>query len=463
MGHTLAEKILAAKAGREQVSPGEFINARVDLVLASELSAVVAIEEFSKIKGAHIFDPTKVVFVMDHFTPAKDIQSAEIVKRCREFAREHGLRFFDVGRAGIQHILLPEQGMVSPGDLIAGADSHTCTYGFLGAFGTGIGSTDAAAAMALGELWLKVPESMLLEYHGTPPPWVGGKDLILHTIGAIGVEGARYMAMEMRGEALDHLGMADRFAMANMAIEAGAKTGLIAADQQTLEFVRSRGARDGLTFQSDPDAEYVVHHEFDTTRLEPFVAVPFLPENVRPASQLGDIEIDQVVIGMCTNGNLEDLRAAASVLKGRKIHPRVRAVVIPGSQKVYLDAVREGLVQVFIEAECSVSTPTCGPCLGGHMGVLAAGERCVSTSNRNFRGRMGHPDSEVYLANPYVAAASAIVGHIASPAEVLGHGRAGARARRGSDRPQGGERKGDGQPERRPSAPRSGRKRAGHG
>ena len=452
MGHTLAEKILAAKCGRAQVYPGEFINARVDLVLASELSAVVAIEEFGKIKGARVFDPHKVVFVMDHFTPAKDIKSAEIVKRCRQFAREHDLRFFDVGRAGIQHVLLPEQGMVSPGDLIAGADSHTCTYGFLGAFGTGIGSTDAAAAMALGELWLKVPESMLLEYHGTPPPWVGGKDLILHTIGAIGVEGARYMAMEMRGEALGHLGMADRFTMANMAIEAGAKTGLIAADEQTLQFVRSRGAPEGLAFQSDPDAEYAAHHEFDVTRFEPFVAVPFLPENVRPVSQLAGIEIDQVVIGMCTNGNLEDLRAAASILQGRKIHPRVRAVVIPGSQRVYLEAVREGLIQVFIEAECSVSTPTCGPCLGGHMGVLASGERCVSTSNRNFRGRMGHPDSEVYLANPYVAAASALAGRIASPAEVLGDRRTEAR-----------NRKGDGGAREKVAAPGLKGKRARHG
>ncbi len=420
MGHTLAEKILAVKCDREELFPGEFITAQVDLVLASELSAIVAIEEFEKIRGARIFDPRRVIFVMDHFTPAKDIRSAEIVKRCREFANEHGLRFFDVGRAGIQHILLPEKGMVSPGDLIAGADSHTCTYGFLGAFGTGIGSTDAAAAMALGELWLKVPESLLFEYHGEPPPWVSGKDLILHTIGQIGVEGARYQVMEMRGEALDHLGMADRFSMANMAIEAGAKTGLIAADAQTKEYVRSRGAPEGLLLESDPDAEYAAQYEFDVSEFEPYVALPYLPENVKPASELADIEIDQVVIGMCTNGNIEDLRAAASLLKGKKIHPRVRTVIIPGSQQVYLDAVREGLIDIFIEAECSVSTPTCGPCLGGHMGVLAAGERCVSTSNRNFRGRMGHPDSEVYLANPYVAAASALSGHIASPAEVAG-------------------------------------------
>jgi 3-isopropylmalate/(R)-2-methylmalate dehydratase large subunit len=419
MGHTIAEKILAEKCGRTEVYPGEFINAQVDLVLASELSGIVAIEEFEKIEGARIFDPEKVVLVMDHFTPSKDIESAEIVKRCRAFAQQHGVRFFDVGRAGIQHILLPEKGLVAPGDLIAGADSHTCTYGFMGAFGTGIGSTDAAAAMALGELWLKVPQSIRLEYHGRPPAWVGGKDLILHTIGQIGVEGALYQVMEMVGEAFEYLTMADRFSMANMAIEAGAKTGIIPADAQTKQFVARRNDRSGTAFQSDPDAEYAAHHEFDVTEFEPFVAVPFLPENVKPVSEVAGLQIDQVVIGMCTNGNLEDLRAAASVLKDRKIHPGLRTIIIPGSQQVYLDAVREGLVEIFIEANCAVSTPTCGPCLGGHMGVLAAGERCVSTSNRNFRGRMGHPDSEVYLANPYVAAASAIAGTIASPAEIV--------------------------------------------
>ena len=419
MGHTIAEKILAEKCGRDEVSPGEFINARVDLVLASELSGIVAIEEFEKIEGARIFDPDKVVFVMDHFTPAKDIESAEIVKRCRAFAREHGIRFFDVGRAGIQHILLPEKGLVAPGDLIAGADSHTCTYGFMGAFGAGIGSTDAAAAMALVELWLKVPESIRLEYHGQPPPWVGGKDLILQTIGEIGVEGALYQVMEMTGESLDFLSMADRFSMANMAIEAGAKTGIIPADAKTKQFIESRGNPPGKVFQSDPDAEYAAHYDFDVTEFEPFVAVPFLPENVKPVSEVAGLEIDQVVIGMCTNGNLEDLRAAASLLKGRKIHPRLRTVIIPGSQQVYLDAMREGLIEIFIEANCSVSTPTCGPCLGGHMGVLAEGERCVSTSNRNFRGRMGHPDSEVYLVNPYVAAATAIAGTLSSPAEFV--------------------------------------------
>lgn len=418
MGHTLAEKILAVKAGRDEVFPGEFINARVDLVLASELSGVVAIEEFEKIRGARIANPDRVVLVMDHFTPNKDIKSAEIVKRCRTFAAEHGVRFYDVGRAGIQHILLPEKGLVSPGDLIAGADSHTCTYGFIGAFGTGIGSTDAAAAMALGEMWLKVPETVRIVFHGKPPAWVGGKDLILHTIGKLGVEGARYQALEMTGEALDHLDMADRFSMANMAIEAGAKTGLIPADARTEAFVRERNAPPGLVFQSDPDAAFAITYEFDVSTFEPYVAVPYLPENVRPASSLAEIEIDQVVIGMCTNGNLEDLRAAAGILRGRTIHPRLRTVIIPGSQKVYLDAVREGLIETFIEANCAVSTPTCGPCLGGHMGVLASGERCVSTSNRNFRGRMGDPTSEVYLANPYVAAATAVAGHIATPADL---------------------------------------------
>ncbi|MDH3944330.1 MAG: aconitase/3-isopropylmalate dehydratase large subunit family protein, partial [Anaerolineae bacterium] len=300
MGHTLAEKILADKSGKPEVSPGEFINARVDVVLASELSGILAIEEFEKIDGARVFDPEKVVLVMDHFTPAKDIKSAEIVKGCREFARKHGLRFYDVGRAGIQHILLPEQGLVVPGDLIAGADSHTCTYGFMGAFGTGIGSTDAAAAMALGEVWLKVPESIKFVYHGKPPKWVGGKDFILHTIKEVGVDGARYQAMEFTGEAVDDLGLADRFAMANMAIEAGAKTGLFAADDKTRAFAEKRSKRAGTYWRSDPDAEYSAVYEYDVSEFEPFVAVPYLPENVKPVSQVAGLEIDQVVIGMCT-------------------------------------------------------------------------------------------------------------------------------------------------------------------
>jgi 3-isopropylmalate/(R)-2-methylmalate dehydratase large subunit len=418
MGHTLAEKILAAKCDQKELFPGQFINARVDLVMASELSGILTIEEFEKIKNARVFDPKKILFVMDHFTPAKDIKSAEIVKQCREFALKHGIRFYDVGRAGIQHILLPEQGLVAPGDLIAGADSHTCTHGFVGAFGTGIGSTDAAVAMAIGEMWMKVPESVKFVYHGKPQKWVGGKDLILHTIALIGVEGARYQAMEFTGEAVENMAMSDRFSMANMAIEAGAKAGLFAADETTRAYVHARGRDDGLYLQSDADAEYSAVYDIDVSKFEPFVAVPFIPENVKPVSELNELEINQVVIGMCTNGNIEDLRAAAEILKGRKIHPRVRAVIIPGSQKVYLDALREGLIEIFIDAECSVSTPTCGPCLGGHMGVLASGERCVSTSNRNFRGRMGHITSELYLANPYVAAASAVAGRIVSPASL---------------------------------------------
>lgn len=418
MGHTLAEKILAAKCDQKELSPGQFINARVDLVMASELSGILTIEEFEKIKNARVFDPKKVLFVMDHFTPAKDIKSAEIVKQCREFANKHGIRFYDVGRAGIQHILLPEQGLVAPGDLIAGADSHTCTHGFVGAFGTGIGSTDAAVAMAIGELWMKVPESVKFIYHGRLPKWVGGKDLILHTIALIGVEGARYQAMEFTGETIDSMGMSNRFSMANMAIEAGAKAGLFAADATTRAYLHARGRDDGLYLQSDADAEYAATYDIDVSKFEPFVAAPFIPENVKPVSELNHLEINQAVIGMCTNGNLEDLRAAAEILKGRKIHPRVRAVIIPGSQKVYLDALREGLIEIFIEANCSVSTPTCGPCLGGHMGVLAAGERCVSTSNRNFHGRMGHVTSELYLANPYIAAASAVAGRIISPASL---------------------------------------------
>jgi 3-isopropylmalate/(R)-2-methylmalate dehydratase large subunit len=418
MGHTLAEKILAAKCDEKELFPGQFINARVDLVMASELSGILTIEEFEKIKNARVFDPKKVLFVMDHFTPAKDIKSAEIVKQCREFAHKHGIRFYDVGRAGIQHVLLPEQGLVAPGDLIAGADSHTCTHGFVGAFGTGIGSTDAAVAMAIGEMWMKVPESVKFVYHGKLPKWVGGKDLILHTIALVGVEGARYQAMEFTGAVVESMGMSNRFSMANMAIEAGAKAGLFAADETTRAYLHARGRDDGLYLQSDVDAEYSAVYDIDVSKFEPFVAVPFIPENVKPVSGLSELEIDQVVIGMCTNGNIEDLRAAAEILKGRKIHPRVRAVIIPGSQKVYMDALREGLIEIFVEADCSVSTPTCGPCLGGHMGVLASGERCVSTSNRNFRGRMGHITSELYLANPYVAAASAVAGRIISPASL---------------------------------------------
>ncbi len=419
MGHTIAEKILAAHCDRQSVRPGEFITARIDLVIASELSGIVAIREFERLEGARVFDPGKVVFVFDHFTPNKDIASAEIVRECREFALRHEVPFYDVGRMGIQHVLLPEEGYVSPGDLVAGADSHTCTLGALGAFGTGIGSTDAAAAMALGEIWLKVPESVKIVFQGGVRPWVGGKDLIIHAIGRLGVDGARYQALEFTGEVVDGLDMADRFAMANMAVEAGAKTGIIAPDATTMAFVERAGGRADRALASDPDASYAAVFEWDVSDLEPQVAVPYLPANARNVSDLSDVVIDQVVIGMCTNGNLADLRMAARVLAGRKVHPQVRTIIIPGSQGVYRAALREGLIEAFIDANCAVSTPTCGPCLGGHMGVLAAGERCVSTSNRNFRGRMGHVDSEVYLAGPAVAAAAAIAGHIVSPEAVL--------------------------------------------
>ena len=417
-GQTIAEKILAAHCGREKVVPGEYINAEVDLVLASELSGIVSIREFEKWKGATIWDPKKVVLVFDHFTPNKDISSAEIVRECREFAKRHGVIYYDVGRVGIQHILLPEEGLVSAGDLVAGADSHTCTLGALGAFGTGVGSTDAAAAMAMGDMWLKVPESVRLEFTGELGPWVSGKDLILFAIGQLGVDGARYQVLEFCGDVVDGLDMAGRFTMANMSIEAGAKTGIFAPDATTIAYLEKSGGRTDRLYTSDPDAEYAATISWDISGLEPQVAVPYLPENSRNVSSLSDVGIDQVTIGMCTNGNLEDLRQAARVLKGHKVHRDVRAIVIPGSQRVYAEAVKEGLVEIFIDSECAVSTPTCGPCLGGHMGVLASGERCVSTSNRNFHGRMGHPESEVYLASPVVAAASAVVGHIASP-EVL--------------------------------------------
>ncbi|MFQ5459464.1 MAG: 3-isopropylmalate dehydratase large subunit [Anaerolineae bacterium] len=416
MGQTIAEKIVAAHTGGDRVRPGEYVNAQVDMVIASELSGIVAIREFERWTGARILHPDRVAIVFDHFTPNKDIASAEIVRQCRDFARRHGVRYYDVGRVGIQHILLPEAGLISAGDLVAGADSHTCTLGALGAFGTGVGSTDAAAAMALGEVWLKVPESLRLNFTGQPGQYVGGKDLILHAISRLGVDGARYQVLEFGGEALAGLGMAGRFTMANMAIEAGAKTGIFPPDDTTAAYLKAAGGSTARFFASDPDAEYAAVHTWDVTGMEPQVAVPFLPANGRDVSTLSDITIDQVTIGMCTNGNLADLREAAGVLAGRKVSADVRAVIIPGSQKVYADAIEEGLVSIFLDAECAVSTPTCGPCLGGHMGVLAAGERCVSTSNRNFRGRMGHPTSEVYLANPSVAAASAVAGRIVSPA-----------------------------------------------
>lgn len=419
MAMTITEKILAAHAGREFVEPGELVNVKVDIALGNDITAPVAIREFSKLDVKTVWDKSRVVLVPDHFVPNKDIQSAEQAKILRDFAREHSLtNYFEVGKMGIEHCLLSEQGLVVPGDLVIGADSHTCTYGALGAFSTGVGSTDLAAAMALGETWLKVPESIKFIYSGELPQWVGGKDLILFTIGKIGVDGALYKAMEFCGPAVEKLNMDGRFTMANMAVEAGAKNGIIAPDNTTWEYVQGRAKR-GYSFQeSDPKAKYAEVYEFDVSSLSPQVALPHLPENVKPVEEVSGITVDQAVIGSCTNGRISDLREAASVLKGRTVNPNVRLLVIPGTQDIYLQAMKEGLIETFIAAGAAVSTPTCGPCLGGHMGILAAGERAIATTNRNFVGRMGHPESEVYLANPAVAAASAILGRIAHPREV---------------------------------------------
>jgi len=420
MGMTLAEKILAAHAGLEEVTPDQLIRVPVDLVLANDITAPIAIREFERIGVGKVFDRSRVVLVADHFVPNKDIKSAEQCKVMRDFARAQRLtHYYDVGTMGIEHALLPEQGLVLPGDLAIGADSHTCTYGALGAFATGMGSTDIAAAMASGQTWLKVPQTIKFVYHGQLLPWVGGKDLILHTIGHIGVDGALYAAIEFGGQTLDALSMAGRFTMANMAIEAGAKAGLFHVDEKAQAYVQPRARREYTVYTSDPDAEYARVIEMDASQIELQVAFPYLPENTRPLSQVNHVPIDQVVIGSCTNGRLDDLQVAARVLAGHQVHRDVRCIVIPATQAIYLEAVRQGLVETFVEAGAVVSTPTCGPCLGGYMGVLAAGERAVATTNRNFRGRMGHPDSEVYLAGPAVAAASAVVGRIGGPQEVL--------------------------------------------
>ena len=419
MGMTIAEKILAAHAGLDAVEPGQLINAKVDIALANDVTAPVAIREFEKIGADKVFDKDRVVLVPDHFTPNKDLKSAELAKIVREFAFRHEItNYLEVGRMGIEHCLLPEQGIVTSGDLVIGADSHTCTYGALGAFATGMGSTDLAAAWATGEAWFKVPPTIKFVYRGQLPPWVGGKDLILYTIGQIGVDGALYKVMEFTGEAIENLSMDGRFTMSNMAIEAGGKAGIVPPDEITRAYLEGRSKRPPRFYTSDPDAQYEKVYEFDVSKLEPQVAFPHLPENTRPISQVGDVPIHQVVIGSCTNGRIEDLRLAAKVFEGRKVHPKVRAIVFPSTQQIYLDAIKEGLVQTFVEAGVAVSTPTCGPCLGGHMGILAAGERAVATTNRNFVGRMGHPQSEVYLANPAVAAASAVAGRIAGPEEL---------------------------------------------
>ncbi len=416
---TITEKILARACGKDEVRPGDFVNARLDLALANDITAPLAIKEFEAAGIEKVWDPKKVVLVCDHFVPNKDIKSAEQAKLVRDFARRQGLaNFFDVGRMGIEHVILPEKGLVVSGDVVIGADSHTCTYGALGAFATGVGSTDLAAGMATGEVWLRVPETIRFNFEGEPGRFVTGKDYILYVIGMIGVDGALYEAMEFGGEAIRSLSMDGRFTICNMAIEAGGKSGIVEPDEATAEYCRGRALREPVMMKSDDGARYARVIDIDVSTIEPQVAKPHLPSNTVPASALADLKIDQVVIGSCTNGRIEDLRMAAEVLRGRKVHPDVRTLVFPGSQQVYKQAMKEGLIDVFIDAEVAVSTPTCGPCLGGHMGILAAGERCVSTTNRNFVGRMGHTESEVYLAGPYVAAATAIAGRVAVPEEV---------------------------------------------
>ncbi len=416
---TITEKILAHHAASGTVAAGEFILAHVDLALGNDITAPIAIEQFESARAQKVFDPAKICLVADHFVPNKDIKSAEQAKRLRDFARKHGIaHFYDAGRMGIEHALLPEQGLVGPGALVIGADSHTCTYGALGAFATGVGSTDLAAAMATGKVWLRVPESIKLIYSGTLKKWVGGKDVILYTIGRIGVDGALYRTIEFTGDTIASLPMADRLTICNMAIEAGAKSGIMAPDGETKRYVEQRSGKEWLFYESDDDARYAEMTEFDASTIELQVAVPHSPGNAVVVGEVGEVRIDQVVIGSCTNGRIEDMRVAAEILRGRRVARDVRLIVIPATQQVYLDCIKEGLAEIFVEAGGVVSTPTCGPCLGGHMGVLAAGEVAVATTNRNFRGRMGHPDSSVYLAGPAVAAASAVAGRIVPPDEL---------------------------------------------
>lgn len=418
MGMNMTEKILAQHAGLKEVKPGQLIFCNLDMVLANDVTAPPSIKEFEKI-GRPVFDRTKIALVPDHFTPNKDIKTAGLTKIVRDFAAEHKIvNYFEIGRVGIEHVILPEKGLVGPGMLTIGADSHTCTYGAVNGFSTGVGTTDLAVAMATGQAWFKVPETIRVLLTGKKPANINGKDVILTLIGRIGVDGALYKSLEFAGDGVAELSMADRFTIANMAIEAGGKNGIFPFDAKTKEYVTGRVQHPYEPVTSDADAQYAATIEINLSELKPVVAFPHLPGNTKAVADIGTIEIDQVVIGSCTNGRLEDLEIAAGILKGHQVHPQVRCIVIPGSQQVYLDAIREGLVEIFIEAGAAVSTPTCGPCLGGHMGILAAGERCVSTTNRNFRGRMGHVDSEVYLAGPHVAAASAILGRIAAPEEV---------------------------------------------
>ena len=420
MGMTMTQKILAAHAGLDEVKAGQLVMANLDLVLGNDVTSPVAINEFNKAGFESIFDKEKITMVMDHFTPNKDIKAAGQCKQCREFCGAYDItHYYDVGDMGIEHALLPEKGLVAPGDLVIGADSHTCTYGALGAFSTGIGSTDMCAGMAKGKTWFKVPSAIKFNITGKLPKYSAAKDVILHIIGMIGVDGALYKSMEFSGDGLKNLSMEDRLCMANMAIEAGAKNGIFAVDQVTLDYIKDRVTKDYKIFEADADAEYEAVYDINLSEIKPTVAFPHLPENAKTFDEIDDVKIDQVVIGSCTNGRIEDMRCAAEILKGKKIADHVRCIVIPATQKIYLQAMEEGLLEIFIKAGCAVSTPTCGPCLGGHMGILAKGERAVATTNRNFVGRMGHPESEVYLASPYVAAASAITGKISQPCEVM--------------------------------------------
>ena len=424
MGMTMTQKILAAHAGLDKVVAGQLIMADLDLVLGNDITGPVAINEFKKIGVEEVFDKTKVALVPDHFTPNKDIKSAEQCKLIREFALDKGIEnYFEIGEMGIEHALIPEKGLVVGGDVVIGADSHTCTYGALGAFSTGVGSTDMAAGMAGGKAWFKVPEAIKIILKGNLPKWVSGKDVILHIIGMIGVDGALYKSMEYTGPGVASLSMDDRFTIANMAIEAGAKNGIFEIDEKTVAYMKEHSTREYTIYKADEDAEYVETIEIDLSTLRPTVAFPHLPDNTRTIDEVGDIPIHQVVIGSCTNGRIGDLRVAAEILKGKKVKKGIRTIIFPATQKIYLKAMEEGLLKIFVEAGAAVSTPTCGPCLGGHMGILASGERAVSTTNRNFVGRMGHVESEVYLASPAVAAASAITGKISSPEEVMGHER----------------------------------------
>lgn len=419
MGMTMSQKILAAHAGLEEVKAGQLIEADLDLVLGNDITSPVAINEMKKMDRKTVFDKDKIALVMDHFIPNKDIKSAENCKCCREFACRHEItNYFDVGDMGIEHALLPEKGLVVAGDAVIGADSHTCTYGALGAFSTGVGSTDMAAGMVTGKAWFKVPAAIKFELVGKPSKWVSGKDVILHIIGMIGVDGALYRSMEFVGEGIKNLSMDDRFTICNMAIEAGGKNGIFPVDELAVEYMKEHSKREFTVYEADEDAEYDETYVIDLSQLKPTVSFPHLPSNTRTIDQVGDVKVDQAVIGSCTNGRIEDMRIAAEVLKGRKIARGVRCIVIPATQSIYLQAMREGLLEIFIEAGAVVSTPTCGPCLGGYMGILAAGERCISTTNRNFVGRMGHVDSEVYLASPAVAAASAVAGKIICPCQL---------------------------------------------